>query len=486
MNDKIASVMESGDIPADKARYDQEEGKHSHRHHHKTSFKHRHHHHSHKTKPHAHSKQNEGVSHMMDARNEAYILQKETKRPPKVARLSVAPPTPPVPSHQRTHGPPAAPPVHPMEPETTILPGAHREGGLDDDPTTLVDYDDYTITAPLPSMRPNQRPPTEEPVEARLVSGVDISEEELHRLQGAEHELDQIRRNAAVAVRIDADPVESPRQDVEDPYSNDSTSPARMVSISSWLNRPRTKWLLGIAVLLAVAAIVGSILGVFLLSKEKEEPTPTESTPSSPTTTWSLETTLSNEEESTMHPQTTTTALPTNPPTTLPEETTAPATSTPGELPTTTQPPTTQAPEDPLMTLLSLVSLDGGTALRKPTTPQNDAYNWLNSNTNLDSYSNERKIQRYALATVYYSMNGNSWDDSTYWLSEMHECEWYNKAPNNVFCVNENVAEFELWGNGLVGTIPPEISLLSSSIGTLYDYIMMYISLLLQALTRNV
>jgi hypothetical protein len=39
------------------------------------------------------------------------------------------------------------------------------------------------------------------------------------------------------------------------------------------------------------------------------------------------------------------------------------------------------------------VSFDGGEALETSSTPQNMALNWLVENTNLDSYSDEKKIQ---------------------------------------------------------------------------------------------
>jgi len=46
-----------------------------------------------------------------------------------------------------------------------------------------------------------------------------------------------------------------------------------------------------------------------------------------------------------------------------------------------------------LTALLASVSLDGGTALQTPLTPQNEALKWLAENTNLDTSSDEQKIQ---------------------------------------------------------------------------------------------
>jgi hypothetical protein len=129
---------------------------------------------------------------------------------------------------------------------------------------------------------------------------------------------------------------------------------------------------------------------------------------------------------------------------------------------------TAPTPED--IALLSSVSFDNGTALQTPSTPQNDALIWLANNTNLDSYSEEKKIQRYVLAVLYYSTNGDRWFDNSGWLSNGDECNWYTLAESS-FCINGSVVELDFYdgdtsrGNNLVGTIPNELALLSHSLG---------------------
>ena len=73
-----------------------------------------------------------------------------------------------------------------------------------------------------------------------------------------------------------------------------------------------------------------------------------------------------------------------------------------------TQPPVF-VPGD-LLNLITAASFDGGTSVRIPGTPQYKALNWLAGNVNLDTFSDERKIQRYSLATFYYSTSGEDWD----------------------------------------------------------------------------
>jgi hypothetical protein len=123
--------------------------------------------------------------------------------------------------------------------------------------------------------------------------------------------------------------------------------------------------------------------------------------------------------------------------------------------------PSPQEVPQELASLLSLVSFDNGTALQTPWTPQNNAANWLANNANLTSYSNEKKIQRYTLAVLHYSTNGNNWIGKDGWLSNEEECDWYN-TDDGSFCKNGSVVVLGLYDNNLVGKIPNELALLSS------------------------
>jgi hypothetical protein len=171
------------------------------------------------------------------------------------------------------------------------------------------------------------------------------------------------------------------------------------------VKNPRNQW---IALTVGILVIVGVVLGVVL---------PRESSPEGPTPT----------------------ASPTMPPT---------------------------SPIVLLTELLSDVSTDGGEALQTPSTAQNEALNWLAGNANLDSYADEKKIQRYVLATLFYSLNGNSWTNNNGWLTDSDECDWYNQADDGPFCtVDGGVRELDFFQNNLDGTIPPEVGLLSDSLG---------------------
>jgi hypothetical protein len=126
-------------------------------------------------------------------------------------------------------------------------------------------------------------------------------------------------------------------------------------------------------------------------------------------------------------------------------------------------PTSTPSPQEVLKELESIlipVAFDNGEALQEQSTPQNNALNWLANNTNLDSYPASKKIQRYALATLFFSTNGASWGDKYEWMSNEDECRWYNSGLS--MCTNGSVEALYLENYNLVGTIPNELALLSN------------------------
>ena len=62
--------------------------------------------------------------------------------------------------------------------------------------------------------------------------------------------------------------------------------------------------------------------------------------------------------------------------------------------------------------------------------PQYLAYQWLVDDPALDAYSERQLLQRFALASLYYSTNGPNWfqedADVTFLDYETHECSWFN------------------------------------------------------------
>jgi hypothetical protein len=131
-------------------------------------------------------------------------------------------------------------------------------------------------------------------------------------------------------------------------------------------------------------------------------------------------------------------------------------------LPQVLEDPTPSSPQEirkGLESLLIQKAFDNGTALQTPLTPQNNALNWLANNTHLDSYLDAKKIQRYALATLFFSTNGTSWFKKDAWMSNEDECGWSKQITCP--CENGSVEKLSLSYNNLVGKIQIELALLS-------------------------
>jgi Leucine-rich repeat (LRR) protein len=106
-------------------------------------------------------------------------------------------------------------------------------------------------------------------------------------------------------------------------------------------------------------------------------------------------------------------------------------------------------------------------AIQDTTSPQSKSLNWLANNTELDSYENFKRLQRFALATFYYATGGGNWMVSNDWLSDNDECGW---GPiNSIACIEGRSSRHEFLNNNLVGTLPDELGILTE-LETLYLY----------------
>ncbi|CAB9523949.1 leucine rich repeat [Seminavis robusta] len=113
-------------------------------------------------------------------------------------------------------------------------------------------------------------------------------------------------------------------------------------------------------------------------------------------------------------------------------------------------------------------------AMEREQSPQSKAYKWLTSNLNNQSSTqqdlpNWRLVQRFGLATFYYSTGGDYWVRHRGWLDwDTNECRWEQLFidSSDASCNNKGeikALEFSR-ANNMDGTIPPEVSLLSRSL----------------------
>jgi hypothetical protein len=99
--------------------------------------------------------------------------------------------------------------------------------------------------------------------------------------------------------------------------------------------------------------------------------------------------------------------------------------------------------------------------------PQGQALDWLvadqTSDLTIPLLSDDRLMARYALAVFYFALNGPNWVVQANFLSPAHhECDW-TIVNIGVGCdSNRQVNVLSLANNGLSGTLPDEMELLST------------------------
>jgi hypothetical protein len=140
-------------------------------------------------------------------------------------------------------------------------------------------------------------------------------------------------------------------------------------------------------------------------------------------------------------------------------------------LPPSTDPPTARAIEELIYdTLFQELPIQSIEAIARDDSPQAQAVQWLLQ----DEYfrNHRRRIlqpedlpsrikQRFTLATLYFSTNGENWNNNLSWLSSDHECNWYSSvAPPS--CQGDDLVQLVLSGNGLSGRLPHEVNLLQN------------------------
>ena len=119
---------------------------------------------------------------------------------------------------------------------------------------------------------------------------------------------------------------------------------------------------------------------------------------------------------------------------------------------------------DPVYELILDNYPGGAEALANASSPQRAAFQWIKSFTNVTS--NQKLLQRYALASLFYTTDGPRWTKTDSWLSAADECFWYTTAESGIFCdSNGNVMEINLRNNNLQGSIPMELILISNTLG---------------------
>jgi len=97
-----------------------------------------------------------------------------------------------------------------------------------------------------------------------------------------------------------------------------------------------------------------------------------------------------------------------------------------------------------------------------PGTCQSKALDWLRTGKDILQFKAERIRQRYAMSIFFCEMDGGDWIQGDSWLSDLHECDWYNKIGLDPCNRDEQVEMLRVTDNGLTGTLPVEMFILSN------------------------
>jgi len=97
-----------------------------------------------------------------------------------------------------------------------------------------------------------------------------------------------------------------------------------------------------------------------------------------------------------------------------------------------------------------------------PGTCQNWSREWLRTGKDTKELEVDRIRQRFAMALMYCEFDGPNWLESDLWVSDLHECDWYTMIGVDPCGDDEKYQVIRNYGQQMRGTLPPEISMLSS------------------------
>jgi len=95
-------------------------------------------------------------------------------------------------------------------------------------------------------------------------------------------------------------------------------------------------------------------------------------------------------------------------------------------------------------------------------TCQTKSRDWLRVGKDILGFTPERIRQRYAMAMVFCETDGGAWLENNNWLSDLHECDWQGDLILDPCNRVEQYEVMRLTGNDMEGTLPVELSIMST------------------------
>ncbi|CAB9511152.1 Leucine Rich Repeat [Seminavis robusta] len=134
----------------------------------------------------------------------------------------------------------------------------------------------------------------------------------------------------------------------------------------------------------------------------------------------------------------------------------------------------TEMPSSDQDKLLALLPDYTVTAIQQGSNAQSQAWDWMLEDPSFDRYDDERRLQRFGLAVLYFSTKGHEWITQDSFLNyTLHECEWMlesfdptlaDQTVTRLSCdpTNQSATRLVFNTNNLAGYLPRELALLTS------------------------
>jgi hypothetical protein len=144
-------------------------------------------------------------------------------------------------------------------------------------------------------------------------------------------------------------------------------------------------------------------------------------------------------------------------------------TGTPSAPPASLQPPNQEEMvADPFRFVADLINQQSPSstrALGKQQSPQYRALRWSADDLQSSpSLSEERILQRWTLAVLFFGLGGEDWVSRGGWLTTANECLWFSTSDESICDELGRLVRLGLEGNNLQGSVPDELGLLSDSL----------------------
>jgi hypothetical protein len=279
--------------------------------------------------------------------------------------------------------------------------------------------------------------------------------------------------DGAPSVKMFFDTVENELADISLSYDSPPPDPhdphaiAKGLDEEKYLRNLKIRLLIGAGLLAVLAAVCIALPLIILGSDDGGTDDDAPSTELSQTAIDATQSRVASSLAPSPQPSLRPSALPSENPSVAPSSSSNPS-NAPYTSPSTTPSSAPTSLQVYLLDLLSAAAQDSLISMLDDfNSPQAAAFEWLKLNTIRATQPDRIILQRFALATLYYSTSGDQWRRSDGWLTEENECLWYTRGLSSPCNSLGEYTHLNLPSNRLAGSLPGELALLAPSLQTM-------------------